>query len=154
MQWRVRCAGGRVQSIVRVRVGIGGKMPGKLNENRILARLSAADIALLDPHLAPVDFQAGEELEACRRPIKYVCFPEFGIISVVADGSGGQDIEVGIIGREGMTGLAIVMGTDLSPQRSFVHVEGVGSSARKTLSLRCRTAEPCIGDCFDTPTHS
>src|SRR5688572_29132105 len=85
---------------------------------------------LLDPHLSPIDFTAGKELEACRRPIRHVCFPESGIISVVADGAGWQDIEVGMIGREGMTGLAIVMGTDLSPQRSFVQVEGRGWQLR------------------------
>ena len=71
-----------------------------------------------------------KELEACRRPINFVCFPESGIISVIADGAGGQDIEVGLIGRKGMTGLAIVMGTNRSPQRSFVQVEGCGWQLR------------------------
>jgi CRP-like cAMP-binding protein len=99
------------------------------NENRILARLSAADFALLDPHLFSMEFHAGQELEACRRP-KYVCFPESGITSVVADGAGGQDIEVGMIGREGMTGLAIIMGTERSPQRSVVQVAGRGWKLR------------------------
>jgi hypothetical protein len=35
-------------------------------------------------------------------------------------------IEVGIIGREGMTGLSVVMGTDRSPHETFMQVGGDG----------------------------
>jgi hypothetical protein len=48
-------------------------------------------------------------LEARNKRIDYVYFIEAGF-AVVANGSGKPSIEVGIIGREGMTGLAIVMG--------------------------------------------
>jgi len=49
-------------------------------------------------------------LERRNRRIDYVYFIEVGFASVVADGSGKPSIEVGIIGGEGMTCLAIVMG--------------------------------------------
>jgi CRP-like cAMP-binding protein len=110
-----------------------GKMAARTlprNKNRILARLSEPDFALLDPHLSAIDFHPGRELERCRRPTNFVYFPESGIMSVVADGVGGQDMEVGMIGREGMTGLAIIMGNDRSPQRSFVQVAGRGWQIR------------------------
>jgi hypothetical protein len=37
-----------------------------------------------------------------------------------------RSIEVGLIGREGMSGLAVVMGTDRSPNETFMQVAGGG----------------------------
>jgi len=51
-------------------------------------------------------------LEARRKRIEQVYFIESGFASVVANGTSKPSIEVGIIGREGMTGLAIVLGSD------------------------------------------
>jgi len=45
---------------------------------------------------------------------------------VVADGSGMRGIEVGLIGREGMTGLAVVMGNDRSPHDTYIQAAGAG----------------------------
>ena len=52
-------------------------------------------------------------------------FIEAGIASVVANGSGKQ-IEIGLIGREGMTGLGVVMGNDRSPYDTYMQVAGRG----------------------------
>jgi CRP-like cAMP-binding protein len=50
-----------------------------------------------------------------------------GFASVVADGSGKPGIEVGIIGREGMTGLSVVMGsTERALNEAFMQVGGTG----------------------------
>src|SRR4030095_1660525 len=54
-----------------------------------------------------------------------VYFIERGFASVVANGTG-RSIEVGLIGGEGMTGLAVVMGTDRSPHDTFMQVAGGG----------------------------
>ena len=104
-------------------------MPAKSlprNTNRILSRLSTEDFALLEPHLAAVDLPLRKQLEVGRRPIEHVYFLESGIASVVANGDNKQSIEVGLIGREGMTGLAVVMGTDRSPHQTFVQSAGRG----------------------------
>ena len=77
--------------------------------------------------------------------MKIVVFPESGIVSVVARGSGRKQLEVGIIGREGMTGLIVVMGNDRSPHSTYVQVSGEGQriaaedlreAMRKSSSLR------------------
>jgi CRP-like cAMP-binding protein len=100
------------------------------NANRILSRLSAEDFALLEPHFAMSDLALRRQLEVSRRPIEHVYFPESGIVSVVANGDNKQSIEVGLIGRDGMTGLAIVMGTDRSPHQTYVQVAGRASRIR------------------------
>jgi CRP-like cAMP-binding protein len=94
--------------------------------NRVLARLSRADIALLQPHLAPVDLPVSTQLETANSRIVTVYFIEHGFASVVANGSGKRGIEVGIIGREGMTGLAVVLGHDRSPYETYIQAAGSG----------------------------
>ena len=94
--------------------------------NRILARLAPMDLAILLPHLTAVDLPLRRPLEIRNKPIEYVYFPESGFASVVADGSSARSIEVGLIGREGMTGLAIVMGTDRTPHQTFMQHAGAG----------------------------
>lgn len=94
--------------------------------NCVLARLSRADIALLQPHLAPVDLPVSMQLETANSRIATVYFIERGFASVVANGSGKRGIEVGIIGREGMTGLAVLLGHDRSPYETFIQAAGSG----------------------------
>lgn len=46
--------------------------------------------------------------------------------SVVGDVDGRSGIEIGIIGREGVTGLAVIMATDRSPHETYMQVAGAG----------------------------
>lgn len=81
---------------------------------------------MLQPNLELVNLKLRQRLEAPHQAIPYVVFPENGVISVVARGSGNDHIEVGLIGREGMTGLAVIMGTDRSPNDTYVQIKGNG----------------------------
>jgi CRP-like cAMP-binding protein len=94
--------------------------------NRILSRLSRQEFALLEPHLEAVDLPVRKTLEARRKRIDQVYFIESGFASVVANGTSKPSIEVGIIGREGMTGLAIVMGHDRAQHDTYIQVAGHG----------------------------
>jgi hypothetical protein len=95
-----------------------------MSSNCILSRLAAAELALLEPHLQPVELSVHRALEGGNRRIDLVYFIEVGFASVVADGSSKPSIEVGIIGREGMTGLAIVMGQRRAPHATYVQIAG------------------------------
>jgi CRP-like cAMP-binding protein len=79
-----------------------------VSPNRILAGLSDEDSALLEPHLEPVDLPVKKRLETSKRRIDQIYFVEEGFVSMVANGSSKPSIEVGIIGREGMTGLSVL----------------------------------------------
>jgi CRP-like cAMP-binding protein len=94
------------------------------SKNRVLARLARADMALLKPHLAPVDLPVSTQLETANARIDTVYFMERGFASVVADGHGKRSIEVGIIGREGMTGLALVLGHDRAAHETYMQAVG------------------------------
>jgi CRP-like cAMP-binding protein len=95
--------------------------------NHILAALSSSDLAILQPHLEPVPLRFRERLQSANRQVKDVYFLESGIASVVAIARRErQQAEVAIIGREGMTGLAVVHDAGRSPCEIFIQVEGNG----------------------------
>jgi CRP-like cAMP-binding protein len=93
--------------------------------NHILSRLSRADFRLLEPHLQVVDLPVRKPLVTRNRRIEHVYFPESGVASVVADGE--PAIEIGIIGREGMSGVSLVLGgNEKSPYDTYVQIAGNG----------------------------
>jgi CRP-like cAMP-binding protein len=94
--------------------------------NQVLARLSDSDLALLQPHLEPVVLGFKQSMEEPNKAIKYAVFPDEGIISVVSKGQKGSEVEVGIIGYDSMTAQSVIMGTDRSPNSTYVQVAGRG----------------------------
>ena len=80
--------------------------------NLNLSRLLPTDFDLLSPHLEDVGLPVRKNLERASKRINTIYFPESGFASVVANGASKRPIEVGIIGREGMTGLAVILGGD------------------------------------------
>lgn len=93
--------------------------------NYLLRSLSDTDLSLIKPKLERAALFVRRNLEEPDQPIREICFPEAGIISVVAK-SGERRIETGLIGYEGMTGPTVVMGDDRSPHETYVQVEGEG----------------------------
>ncbi len=93
--------------------------------NLTLSMLSASDRTLLRPLLDPVHLPLRRYLERPNKRIDFVYFPDSGFASVVAGGSAGG-VEVGIIGREGTTGLAVILGADRSPHETYMQYGGTG----------------------------
>jgi CRP-like cAMP-binding protein len=94
--------------------------------NRILAFLSEDDRRRLQPDLQPIKLPIRTQLERTNRAISRAYFLESGFASVVVNGTPERSIEIGMIGREGVTGLAVVMGTDRAPQETFMQSDGHG----------------------------
>ncbi len=97
-----------------------------LSRNRLLAALSPGDFALLQPHLKPMALPVKRDLEHPNRRIDSIFFIEAGIASVVAVQSDETQVEVGLIGCEGMSGAAVVLGGDQSPHFTYIQVAGEG----------------------------
>ncbi len=110
------------------------------SSNKLLASLSTDDFDFLQPHLASVTLGLRKSLERPNRRIDAVYFPEAGFASVTAIQSNGKEVEVGLIGREGMTGLPVVLGNHRSPYATYIQASGTGkcmpaTELRKALQI-------------------
>ena len=99
--------------------------------NKLLASLSKADMALIQPLLIWDELPARTVIEARDRPIERVHFLESGILSIIASASGDRQVEIGIVGREGMSGLACILDAEQSPNVAIMQLSG------SSLSIAC-----------------
>jgi len=93
--------------------------------NQLLTRMLAEDYAALQPHLEPVPLEMKKTLFEPDQPIEHVYFLDSGYASIVT-GSDGNKVEIGMIGREGMVGVSVVLGIDRSPFEHFIQSPGQG----------------------------
>ncbi|MDB5663010.1 MAG: cyclic nucleotide-binding protein [Sphingomonas bacterium] len=91
--------------------------------NCLLSACSPEDFALLQPDLTRVELTIRQTLYSPNEAIEHVYFPEGGVGSIVARQDGGAEVEVGIFGREGMSGVPIVLGVDRTPHDCFIQVD-------------------------------
>lgn len=103
---------------------------GDVRRNLILATLPEGELARLMPDLEPVRLPRPTELDAPDADIEFVYFPTSGIASILAEGADGESVDTTMIGREGMTGLAVFLGTQRMPIRTVVQVPMTGFRLR------------------------
>lgn len=93
--------------------------------NALLRDLDTSDYDALSAHFEELCLKAGEVMvEPDERP-SHVYFPQSGVASLVALFKGGEAVEVGTVGREGMVGIPVFLGTGSTPNRVLMQVEGV-----------------------------
>jgi CRP-like cAMP-binding protein len=98
--------------------------PGEgIGRNRLLSILPTEEIERLLPSLESVPLLSGMSIYEPNVRITHVYFPLSGIVSMTSDMREGT-VEVGTVGREGMTGLPLVLGATTMPTRAFVQVPG------------------------------
>lgn len=98
--------------------------PGEgIGRNRLLSGLPAQEIERLMPSLESVPLLTGMPIYEPNVPITQVYFPISGVVSMTSDMREGT-VEVGTVGREGMTGLPLVLRASTMPTRAFVQVPG------------------------------
>ena len=96
------------------------------SRNDLLSMLPPAELGQLRPLLTRVQLVNGQILYEAGERIEQVFFIEQGFISMVADAAGNSPgTEVGLIGREGMVGLPVLLGSQaVSFNRAMVQMPG------------------------------
>jgi len=92
--------------------------------NRLLAALPPSDFERLAASLTPVPLVLKQFMMEADEPIEAAYFIETGMSSYLAYLEGGEALEVGIIGREGMVGLPLILGVDSATVGAMVQLEG------------------------------
>jgi CRP-like cAMP-binding protein len=97
-------------------------------QNIILAQLPADEYAALAKHLVPVELPLDKRLSEPNLPIEFIYFLNTGLISTDAVTLKGEQVEVGVTGREGFAGLPALLD---QPQMSHsVIIQGSGEGLR------------------------
>ena len=112
-------------------------------KNLLLRALDRADYALLEPHLEPVTLPLKAPLFDPNEPIERVHFLEDGVASIVSVQEGGRAVEIGIHGREGFSGVPVVLGAERSPHASMIQV---GDAPAQVIA-----SERLLEACADSP---
>jgi CRP-like cAMP-binding protein len=92
--------------------------------NFLLKKMNASDRALLEDRFERIRLNEHTVIESVGEVVEYVYFVEEGMLSVVSKMETGRDVEVGVIGREGMSGSSVVLGDDRSSHETNVQVAG------------------------------
>ncbi len=114
-------------------------------ENRLLSRLPHQDRTVLEMHLEEVSLVERQVLEAPYTSVSEVYFLTAGMASVVASAEPKHQLEVGMVGSEGMTGLAVVLGDDQSANLTMVQSAGTALRLSSHSLRRAMTERPLLG---------
>ena len=124
--------------------------------NNLLRRLSASDFALIAPHLAREEADAGELLYSPGDDVEIVHFPcGPSLVSFLVPNEDGRDVETILVGREGAVGGIVSQGYLPAYTRIMVKFGGpfvrlhVGKlDAAKTKSATLRNVFARYADCM------
>lgn len=92
--------------------------------NDLLAGLTSTERQRLLADLELVALRFGEVLHEPGVPIRHIYFPLGCVVSLLTPVDERQALEVGLVGREGMVGLSLALGVEVSSVRAVVQING------------------------------
>ncbi len=104
--------------------------------NRLLEALPESDRRRFLAGCETIELTFAEVLYTPNERLNQVLFPITGFISLIMPVDDSASLEVGMVGNEGMFGVPLALGVDLSPVRAVV--QGAGSALRMDAAHFCR----------------
>ena len=92
--------------------------------NQLLAALSPDVLGRLLPHLESTSITLGEVIYEAHQTLSHVYFPTTAIVSLLYTMEDGSTAQMGVVGRDGVVGIAVFMGGDTTPNRAVVQSGG------------------------------
>jgi CRP-like cAMP-binding protein len=117
-------------------------LQGRPVQNQILLAMPPREFKLLQPHLQFVELVQHRILYEPHGKLKFVYFPNRGLISLVVVLKTGKTVEAGIVGREGASGTALSVGVDSSALREVVQISGEGFRVKRSVLQRVLAVAP------------
>ncbi|MBK1732302.1 Crp/Fnr family transcriptional regulator [Thiococcus pfennigii] len=93
-------------------------------QNHLLAVLPEPLYERLLPHLTLVSLPLGEALYESGGSLTHVYFPTTSIVSLLYVMESGASAEIAVVGKEGLVGVAILLGGETMPNRAVVQSQG------------------------------
>jgi CRP-like cAMP-binding protein len=104
--------------------------------NRLLEALPSSDLRRILAGCETVELAFADVLYTTGQRLSHVYFPTSSFISLIMPVDDTASLEVGLVGNEGMFGIPLVLGVDVSPVRAVV--QGAGSALRMGAAPFCR----------------
>jgi CRP-like cAMP-binding protein len=115
-------------------------------QNKVLSTFTPQDFDLLRPHLETVQLRRRDIIHEANKPSDAVYFVESGVLSRVARTVADGPVEVAIVGRFGFVGVAVVLGTMISANRTIVLIPGTALRISAERLTEVMTARVSIRD--------
>ncbi len=112
--------------------------------NRLLAALPAKEYERLLAGFEPVKLTYGEVLYEPGEQMRYVYFPSDCLVSLLIVVEGHRALEVGLVGREGMVGSRLALGSTTASVRALVQGTGTAVRIRSAAFLREYQRSPVL----------
>lgn len=98
----------------------------RATKNVILDSLPDAVFKVLDEYITPIELVQGTILQEAGAKVRQVYFPTAGMVSLLVVTASGEEIEAGIVGREGVVSANIATLDTPSFLRGAVQIQGAG----------------------------
>ena len=103
--------------------------------NRLIQGLPSEVYRRLSPGLAYLAFSLGDVICEPGERMEHVYFPTNAVVSLIYTMADGDTAEMGLVGNEGVVGVALFLGGDTTPNLAIVQVAG-GALRMKAQALR------------------
>ena len=95
-------------------------------DNRLLAVLPGDVRARVDAALEPVALALGDVVYDAGGRMAHIYFPTTAVVSLIYTMKDGATAEMGLVGNEGLVGIALFMGGETTPNQAVAQVAGRG----------------------------
>ncbi|HEY0105964.1 MAG TPA: Crp/Fnr family transcriptional regulator [Rhizomicrobium sp.] len=99
-------------------------LPHERSRNHLLMSLPDDAWNRIALMLESIRLPAHQALETHGRDVEWIYFVESGIASVITESAAGDQVESGIVGRDGMTGPGVALGDGTCAQTVVVQIAG------------------------------
>lgn len=106
--------------------------PLAADANRLLAAVESPERERLAEATERVSLELGDTLAEQDHPLNHAYFPLDGLISVVTGNEHHANLQVGLVGSDGMLGATLSLGVPRSP--THARVQGAGTALRMEAS--------------------
>jgi CRP-like cAMP-binding protein len=123
-------------------------------ENRLLSKLPGEEIEGLRPYFERVSLHHGEHVIIPDEPIRHAYFPINCLLSLVTQMFDGSMAESGSIGREGMSGVPILLDARQTPMPTFTQIPGEAFRIRADILREAYERSRVLRDLLNRYVHT